>query len=509
MLVGCSSSRGSMTMESTSVQPGNVSATGNPLVASYEFTPNRAAQVSVQFGTDTSYGLSTSSQQTTENGNSVVILVAGMIANTTYHMRAVAQFADGTTENDYDHTFTTGSLPSGLIPSSTVTPTSGMTPQPGIELVDMIGGETQSLAFATDLQGNTIWEYPFPDRQPASILYPIRLLPNGNFICMIAPASQSSVGGPTPAGTLNVIREFDLSGTTIQQLTMDDLNTRMAAAGFNVTLQLFSHDIVQLPNGHLLVIANTIKPFTNLPGYPGVTNVVGDVVIDLDSNWQPVWYWNEFDHLDVNRHPMSFPDWTHTNSVTYSPDDGNFIVSIRHQNWIVKVDYRDGAGTGDIVWRLGEGGDFALQGATDPTDWFYAQHNAIFTSPNSTGSFQLAIMDNGNDRLFPQGVTCGNTDSPACLYSTAMVMQVDEEAKTASFVFHYFPPNLYSGFAGDTAPQPNGNIESDFAGVGSDSYIQEVTPTSSPTIVWQMHITGSNSYRAYRMPSLYPGVQWQ
>jgi hypothetical protein len=45
--------------------------------------------------------------------------------------------------------------------------------------------------------------------------------------------------------------------------------------------------------------------------------------------------------------------------------------------------------------------------------------------------------------------------------------------------------------------------------VGSNSDIIEVTPdNSNPTTVWHMHVTGNNAYRGFRLPSLYPGVQW-
>jgi hypothetical protein len=305
------------------------------------------------------------------------------------------------------------------------------------------------------------------------------------------------------------MREFDLAGNTIRSLTMADLNSRLAAANFNITLQLFSHDFAILPNGHFLIIANTLKSFTNLPGYPGNTTVLGDVVVDLDPDFNPVWVWNEFDHLDVNRHPMQFPDWTHSNAIEYSPDDGNFLISIRHQNWIVKVDYRDAGGTGNILWKLGEQGDFTLQGAVDPTDWFYAQHDVNFVSPNTTGSVKLAIMDNGDDRAFPANVACNGAGAPPCLYSTVQIMQVDENAKTASFLFHdIVPSNLYSAFAGSTRVLPNANVEYNLAGVGTDSYVFEVTPTATPQIAWQMHIVGANTYRSFRIPSLYPGVQW-
>jgi arylsulfate sulfotransferase len=137
------------------------------------------------------------------------------------------------------------------------------------------------------------------------------------------------------------VREFDLAGNTVKQITMAQLNAALAAANYNFTLLLFSHDINVLPNGHWLVLANTFKSVA-LTGQTTPTQVLGDVIVDLDTNLKPVWVWNEFDHLDVNRHPWMFPDWTHTNAVIYSPDDGNLIVSMRHQNWIVKVDYYNG-----------------------------------------------------------------------------------------------------------------------------------------------------------------------
>ena len=212
------------------------------------------------------------------------------------------------------------------------------------------------------------------------------------------------------------------------------------------------------------------------------------MIVDLDQNLQPVWAWNEFNHLDPNRHPYMFPDWTHTNALIYSPDDGNILVSMRHQNWVIKVDYADGAGTGNVIWRLGEGGDFVLQGGTDPTDWEYAQHGPSFFSPNTTGVFSLGLMDNGDDRIFPASVRCGNTGAPPCLYSTIPVFQIDETAKTAKLTFHQIlPTNLYNFFGGNAEQLANGNVEYDLCGVGgvigAGSYVYEVTQTSSPQTV--------------------------
>jgi len=486
---------------------GTVFPTANPLVASYSISVGDGEQVKVEFGKDTSYGLTTS-VQSTQYAGPVNVFVAGMQQNTLYHMRAVVTSPDGRSRNDVDHTFQTGAIPSGRLPTLTAQTTAGMTPQPGIEMINPVLGSF-STAFATDLEGNIIWYYAFPDSSQYSQVAPIKLLANGHFgiflgaNTQVVPLTQQS---PQP---ILALREIDLAGNTIQQLTMSSLNTSLAAAGFNLTGILFSHDFVVLPNGHWLVIVTNVRNYTNLPGYPGTIGVTGDAVIDLDQNMQPVWVWNSFDHLDINRHPYMFPDWTHSNSIVYSPDDGDFVISMRHQNWVLKVDYRDGMGTGNIVWHLGEGGDFKLLNGVDPTDWFYAQHYATFLSPNSTGVFTMGVLDDGDDRTFPTGVVCNSAGAPPCLYSTVPIMQINDHEMTASFLFHQIlPTSLYTYFGGNTEVLANNNVEYCLSGVGADSYIFEVTQQSSPQTVWEMHLTRSNAYRGLRMPSLYPGVQW-
>ena len=211
---------------------------------------------------------------------------------------------------------------------------------------------------------------------------------------------------------------------------------------------------------------------------------------------------------------MNFPDWTHSNAILYSKDDGNILVSIRHQNWILKVNYNGGLGDGSILWRLGQGGDFMLLGGTDPTDWQYAQHKPSFFSTNTAGVFSLGAMDNGNDRIFPAGVACDSAGAPPCLYSTVPVWQIDETAKTATLTFHQIlPANLYNSFGGNAEQLANGNVEYDLCAVaagpdGPFSYVYEVTAEAAPRTVWSMHVTGAFAYRAFRIPSLYPGVQW-
>jgi len=364
----------------------------------------------------------------------------------------------------------------------------------------------QPTAVATDLAGNIIWSYSANDAVLGEFTQPLKMLPNGDVLMVVGPNSSL----PAPPGFLNVAREIDLAGDTVREISVATLNSRLAGANFNLVVNYMHHDIVGLPNGHWLCLVNSTKPFTDLPGYPGVTPVLGDALVDLDTNLQPVWVWNSFDHLDVNRHPYLFPDWTHTNAIVYSADDGNLLLSIRHQNWVIKIDYQDGKGAGDVLWRLGQGGDFTLQGGTDPTDWFYAQHGPSFTSPNTTGIFSLVLFDNGDDRLFPAGVTCGSAGAPPCFYSTVPIFQIDETAKVATLGYHYHPSN-YSFFGGNAGVLANGDVEFDECALSTSpaqAVVSELTNQPNPQTVWQMTIQGNFAYRAFRIPSLYPGVQW-
>ena len=499
---------------SAALPAGQVTATDNPQVALYTMTLPFPGSMTVNFGKDTAYGTKTWAQSTPDSGGQVSIFVAGMQGSTTYHMQAAVQFTNGISANDTDHTFTTQAVPANMQPKLTTTTTAGMTPQPGVELLNMLNGKPNGIA-VTDLAGNVLWTYAAPGL-PTNFVQGVKLLPNGDFLMAIGPNSVAGLS-TIPPGTISEIREVNLAGDTVREIEVNDLNALLPAAGCaecNVTLQSFHHDVEPLPNGHWLVLASTTMqlsatttpPLTNAPP----TTVLGDVIIDLDANMQPVWVWNTFNHLNPNYHPYMFPDWTHSNAVLYSKDDGNILVSIRHLNWIIKVDYQDGKGSGAVIWRLGEGGNFTLKNGLDPNDWQYAQHYPSFFSSSTTGVFSLGVMDNGDDRIFANINNCIAPGNPGCLYSTIPVFQIDENAMTATLTSHQIlPALLYSFFGGSVDLLGNANIEYDLCGLpNSSSQIFEVTPQSTPQTVWTMQVSGTNAYRGFRMPSLYPGVQW-
>jgi hypothetical protein len=410
-------------------------------------------------------------------------------------MRAV--LTSGTAQVfDQDHTFQTGSIPPATIPSTHVTIPTGQQPAPGVELLSLIStAPNQLTALALNPVGDIVWYYQYD--QPTGVPSLVKLLPNGHMLMLLF------IPGP-PANSS--IREVDLAGNVVRELTQNDLSQKLQAAGYNINLVSIDHDILLMPNGHWLFITSDSRVI-NLPD---PTTVQGNAIVDVDQNNNPVWVWDAFDHLDVNRHPMNFPDWTHCNSLFYSPSDGNFLLSVRHQHWVLKINYLNGTGAGDILWKLGHEGDFTLLDSDSPADWFYAQHDANVATANTTGDFQLAMFDNGDNRVLDEGGdVCGSNGQPAC-YSTAAIFEVNESNLTARRQWSDQTP--YSFWGGANRMLPNTNMffdETAPADLGMhSSRVLEVTQESNPTTVWMLEVDGQNGYRVVHMPSLYPGVQW-
>jgi len=473
--------------------------TTHPLVARLNIPAvDPGSTVEVEFGINRSYGRSTPRAVVTSGA--ATILVAGMQARSGYHIRAKVVKADGSTHYTQDFLFNTGVLPDNLASVRFKAETApGKTLPLGVELISSATGPHQP--YAVDLRGNIIWYYPWTDYEASFTAAGVEQMANGNFITTLGQSYNLPVTG-TPDPTKSLVREFNLLGETVKQVTISELNAKLAMAGNSITLGVFHHHVEVLPNGHWLLLANTVKVVDGLP-------VLGDVIIDIDADMKPVWVWNSFDHMDVNRRPMELQDWTHGNAVVYSPTDGNLLISLRHQHWVLKVNYQNGAGDGAVIWRLGKGGDFTLINGSDPTDWQYAQHFPVFVGPTSAGKFDLSLMDNGTERIGTDGLKCGTQGAPAC-YTTMPLFRIDEQARTATILSRVtLPPNLFSAFGGNGGLLANGNFEYNLCAVPSGAVIQERTPDDSHALVWSLtNLNGHFIYRGFRMQSLYPGVTW-
>jgi len=268
---------------------------------------------------------------------------------------------------------------------------------------------------------------------------------------------------------------------------------------------------------------------------------VGDAIIVLNQNWQVVWHWNAFQHdsgapqLNINRAavlgetcgvnqagcpPMFLlgtgiaplaKDWLHANSIYYWPTDisggvsGDMLLSLRHQDWVVKIDYNNGSGTGNILWRMGPDGDFTFNNTdNDPWPWFSHQHEVAI---ESTGV--MTLVDNGNTRVSPPPLGLGSPGcQPSDCNSRGMALAFNESKKQVTPVLSA-DLGYYSNAVGSAQFLPDDGNYFFLAGnvvmsTTVNSYSLEILPTAGTdtgTVV--LNLKGGIQNRAWQMKSLY------
>jgi hypothetical protein len=159
---------------------------------------------------------------------------------------------------------------------------------------------------------------------------------------------------------------------------------------------------------------------------------------------------------------------------------------------VVKIDYRNGAGSGKVLWRLGAGGDFQLVNG-DETLWFSHQHDAQMLADGVS----VLLFDNGNTR------TWRNSDEGS---SRGQVWRLDEQARTAKLVLNA-ELQVNSGALGTAQLLANGNYHFDAGFVPNPANpaqritrALEVDPNGN--IVWGIQIA-AQEYRSFRLEDLY------
>jgi hypothetical protein len=399
--------------------------------------------------------------------------------------------------------FTTGSLPSisgGFPAVSTVkSPTA-----PTSTSYPYVWEMRTYVPFAHDLYNNVVWYLGAGIGNPAESGYGLR---NTNAGTLLVFMDDPSVGGYNH----EFLREFDLAGNLVHETNWGILNKtiniqRAALGQTAANITWFSHEAYRLPNGYTAVLMTDERVANQGQGN---VDVLGDIVVVLDNNWQPVWTWDAFDYLPITRMalmndtcaggpgcppltlkmPNGQPytranDWTHMNSITLDPSDGNLVVSIRHQAWVLKLAYANG-GNAHVIWTLGNGGSFSLPSGTPSTAWFSYQHDAEFWSNG-----QLTLFDNGNLRVSQFG---GN--------SRGQAWTVNTQTMVATPVVN-IDLGVYSQAVGYASVLSNGNyeFEAGFLNGGTETQNFEYTPSGS--LVFSDKVQAF-SYRGIRIPDFY------
>jgi arylsulfate sulfotransferase len=479
--------------------------------------------------------------------------IAGMYPSTAYSMFAQTE-TGGNIVNGPVISYTSGALPTGLaMPAFTVLTPPGANTDTADSLVlysvSRLHGAARYPQVAADLAGNVIWYYDASATANSDIL--TRPLANGTFLSI-----QSGAAWNPLSHSSQLLRQIDLAGNIIRETNMGVIEQQLLAMGAtdaqpcnaiprpapigSACLGVFHHEFIQtLPNGYSAVLADIEKIFP--PGTQGdasqfPVDVIGDMIVVLDSDWQVAWYFDAFEHdsgppqLDINRPavlsescvvgqsgcPQVFllgkgiaphaKDWLHANSIYYWPLDsqtgvaGELIWSSRHQDWVMKVDYQDGAGSGNILWRMGLDGDFSFNNVNNaPWPWFSHQHEVGI---EDNGAGVMTIFDNGNTRVSPPPLGLGKG------YSRGMALNFDETTRQVTPALSQ-SLGKYSPAMGSAQLLANGNYYflpaivfiSTNSLVSNSIELFPQTGTITGAQVWNLE--GPESYRAWRMATLY------
>jgi len=428
-----------------------------------------------------------------------------MRAETEYRMRAEWTTGSSTKTGDW-MPFHTGMLGDGLAPVSVVTPrVKGSSTSEAIHVYGTFSLSGHATPIAVDDAGRTVWY-----QHSASGV--VRMLPGGRFLS-IAEGSNSVNNTKIE----QVLQELDLQGHIIRETNAGRVAEQLVSYGIKSDCKKggqecvsgFHHEAIRLPNGHTMVIAGLERMMpAGTQGATAPVDVLGDIVIDLDEEFQVAKMWNSFDHLDLKK--KSYKDakcatgrggcppvllaeeaqgWTHSNSLDYIASSGDFVISIPEQEWVLKVDWKDGKGSGKFLWKLGNGGDLKLD-SKDPNPWFSYAHDIGF---EPAGSNMLALMDNAH-------VAFGKDSK---YESRAQVWKIDEATKTATLVYS---ANLgaHSICCGSIQRLKGGGYNSLVGWINQPSPHGRTTETdANGKTVFALSIQGAGTYRSFNVPDMY------
>ncbi len=224
------------------------------------------------------------------------------------------------------------------------------------------------------------------------------------------------------------------------------------------------HDLIQLNNGHALIICADKKT-----GY--------DYLVEVNRQGKVASRWDSREfagkRLELLREKPRAGDATHLNSVQEVPPNrwydegderfrpGNLLVSARHLNTVFVLDRR----TGQVTWSYGKG-----------LDW---QHEAVMIEKGQPEEGNILIYNNAATGRY------GKKESE--------VLQVNPITKSVDW--RYRQKYFFTATGGMQQPLPNGNLL-----ISSGGRLLEVTREKE--IVWQW-IPPFKPMRPHRYPPTY------
>jgi Arylsulfotransferase (ASST) len=249
------------------------------------------------------------------------------------------------------------------------------------------------------------------------------------------------------------------------------------------------HDVLLLPNGNYVMVANVVKPnvdFTSWGG-PASANLLDQVIEEFQPDGTVVFSWDANDHIPVSE---TDPQWRnasapqidayHWNSIEWT--GSGYVVSFRHLNAVFNID----KASGNILWKL----------SGSPTAESLTVHNdPVFDAAGHFGGQHDARLDSqGRLSLYDDGSNLGRAPRVVRYF-------IDAAAHTATLVESHSDPGLVSAsFCCGSARQLSGGDW--FIGWGGTNVISEMAPNGSEVFLFKF-TEGTSVYRSIPVP---PGV---
>ncbi|MCH8829380.1 MAG: aryl-sulfate sulfotransferase [Planctomycetes bacterium] len=341
----------------------------------------------------------------------------GLKPSRTYRFRLILIDAAGkTVRADQPLEHTTGPLPADFPPIRTLISKPGQM-EPGVTVFNVVqwvngaGNEKLGYIIAVDAKGEVVWY--FRADHPISV---VKRLRNGHLLYM----RQHRVH------PWSAIVEIDMLGNVIKSWYAAARIRRGKGPRNAVPLAVdtFHHDLLETPAGTFRTITTEVRRLRKYPVSetgPSLqmspANVVGDVIVEFDRSGKILKKWKLLNLLDPQRigygslshfwdgrcyrgfaKSGGTRDWSHANSLFHDPKTKSMIVSVRHQDAVVKIDEK----TNRIVWILANPHNWRgrwrrlLLKPIGPLKWPYHQH-----APKITSAGTLLMYDNGNYQASP------------------------------------------------------------------------------------------------------------
>ncbi len=460
------------------------------------------------------------------------IAALGLRPNRQHTLRVKVVNSEQESQLSQPLTFFTPPLPDDFPPLSTTVSQPGQM-EPGLTLFsvnlwrDSVSLLDYGYLIALDNSGEVVWYCRVKDR-----VADIRILENGHILYL--------------HGNYRYAYEIDVLGRDIRRWYADNLTEAPDEHAIAVDVDTLHHELFQVPGGNLFTLTTELVEFDKFPSSehdPQAPWQPAHVVCDAVVEFNPITgqiaeqlrllevldpqrfgymalsgFWKDKYNARIDGKSR---DWCHANALHYLADEHAILVSLRHLDCVIKIDWE----TKQIIWILGDPSGWGerwqpyLLKPVDGLQWFYHQH-----SPQLTPRGTLLMFDNGNYRARPFDPPTPATEN----YSRIAEYEIDQQAMTVKQVFEYAgapDDSFYSPFYGDADWLPltenilvtdGGHIESD-SGLPQDDVpgerqwgrIFELTCDEQPEMVFEVTCDsgygspfGWSIYRASRIANL-------